>query len=91
MTGLQWKVARLGIGWTQEELAGRARVSRKTVSALEGEDHDVLDNNRKAILEALERGGVSFSSTEETVSVTFQRGVAGAVASAAEGAVASPA
>ena len=73
ITGVQLRLGRLGIGWTQEALADRANVSRDTVSALEGDSREVLPNNRDAVVGALKRGGASFEVTEETLTVVLQR------------------
>lgn len=73
VTGTQLRLGRLGIGLNQDDLADRARVGRGTISALESDAREVLPNNRDAVVAALEKAGVTFETTAETLTIIFQR------------------
>lgn len=75
MTGRQCLAARIGLGWTQSDLAGRASVSRGTIAALEDGKGTVLANNRTAVIAAFLAAGVTFTSDDTTESVSFLKEV----------------
>jgi transcriptional regulator with XRE-family HTH domain len=54
----QCRAARGWLGWTQDELAQRAKVALSTVRAFESGLHTPIGNNLDAIQRALEGGGI---------------------------------
>lgn len=54
----QCRAARGLLGWTQEELADRAGVSRSTVRGFESGQHELLRGSAAMIRGALETAGV---------------------------------
>ena len=54
------RAARGLLGWTQEELAKKARVGQSTVKDFEGKRRRPIENNLRAMQRALEAGGVEF-------------------------------
>lgn len=71
ISGTQWRAARAGRGLKQDELAERAKVSRGTIAALEGDSREVLDNNRLAVVEAFRQLGVTFETDDDGERVVF--------------------
>ena len=66
MTPEHIRAARNWIGWTQQELAGRAKVGLSTIKDYESGKRTPISNNVQAIRQALEAEGMVF--TEKTVS-----------------------
>jgi transcriptional regulator with XRE-family HTH domain len=58
LTPQQCRAARGLLGWTQEELAARAGVSRGTVRGFENGRHELLRGSATVIRGALEAAGV---------------------------------
>jgi transcriptional regulator with XRE-family HTH domain len=58
----QCRAARAWLDWSQEELAQRAKVALSTVRDFEKERREPIANNIDAMQQALERGGMLFSS-----------------------------
>jgi predicted transcriptional regulator len=56
----QVKAARCLLGWSQRDLARRARVGLSTVADFERGARDPIHNNVAAIMRALEEGGIKF-------------------------------
>ena len=58
----QIKAARALLGWSQEELASRSRLSIPTIKRLEAAEGEVggRDETREAIVGALQEGGIEF-------------------------------
>lgn len=63
----QCRAARGMLGWSQEQLAGSAGVSRATVADFEREIRTPVPNNLAAIRRALEEAGVVFLADGEVV------------------------
>lgn len=65
ITSRQSRAARALLGWTQETLADKARVSLTALKRLESEnDLEVYETTRDQIRRALEAAGIVFLSTE---------------------------
>ena len=54
----QCRGARGLLGWSQEDLADRAKVSRSTVKDFETERHGLQPGTERLLMDALEAGGV---------------------------------
>lgn len=66
ITARQSRAARALLGWTQETLADRARVSLTALKRLESESGlDVYETTRDQIRRALETAGIVLLSTEK--------------------------
>jgi transcriptional regulator with XRE-family HTH domain len=66
ITARQSRAARALLGWTQETLADRARVSLTALKRLESESRlDVYETTRDQIRRALEASGIVLLSTEK--------------------------
>jgi transcriptional regulator with XRE-family HTH domain len=66
ITARQSRAARALLGWTQETLADRARVSLTALKRLESESRlDVYETTRDQIRRALEAAGIVLLSTEK--------------------------
>jgi transcriptional regulator with XRE-family HTH domain len=65
MTPEQSRAARGWLGWSQAELASRARVSLRTLQAFEKGEKIPIANNLAAIRGALEAAGVSLVFDQE--------------------------
>jgi transcriptional regulator with XRE-family HTH domain len=61
MTARQCRAARAGLGWSQDDLANRAGLSRAVVTDFERGKRDTLPMALNALMDALEGGGVEFS------------------------------
>ena len=71
MSPEQARAARSWLGWTQAELAERARVGLSTVKDYEGGKRTPIPNNLEAIQRALEKAGMTF--TQDSVSGPIKR------------------
>jgi ribosome-binding protein aMBF1 (putative translation factor) len=60
MSPEQMRAARSWLGWTQAELAERARVGLSTVKSYEAVQRTPITNNLEALQRALESGGIEF-------------------------------
>jgi transcriptional regulator with XRE-family HTH domain len=66
ITSRQSRAARALLGWTQEALADRARVSLTSLKRLESEnDLEVYESTCDQVRRALEAAGIVFLSTEK--------------------------
>lgn len=61
MTPEQLRAARNWLGWTQQEMATRAKVGLSTIKDFESGKRSPIPNNVVAIRAALEAGGIAFS------------------------------
>jgi transcriptional regulator with XRE-family HTH domain len=61
MSPEQARAARSWLGWTQAELAERARVGLSTVKDYEGGKRTPIANNLEAMQRALESAGIGFT------------------------------
>ncbi|PVE22730.1 hypothetical protein DC522_19530 [Microvirga sp. KLBC 81] len=65
ITARQSRAARALLGWTQETLADKARVSLTALKRLESESGlEVYESTRDQVRRALEAAGIVFLSTE---------------------------
>jgi transcriptional regulator with XRE-family HTH domain len=62
MSPEQARAARSWLGWTQAELAERARVGLSTVKDYEGGKRSPIPNNLEAMQRALESAGMKFTA-----------------------------
>ena len=66
ITARQSRAARALLGWTQETLADKARVSLTALKRLESESGlDVYETTRDQVRRALETAGIVFLSTDK--------------------------
>ncbi|MCW5712534.1 MULTISPECIES: helix-turn-helix domain-containing protein [Hyphomicrobiales] len=66
ITARQSRAARALLGWTQETLADKARVSLTALKRLESENgFDVFETTRDGVRRALESAGIVLLSTEK--------------------------
>ena len=64
LTPEQCRAARALLDWTQDDLAGRAGVSRSTIRGFEGRQHELQRATAAAIRHALETGGVALLDSD---------------------------
>jgi ribosome-binding protein aMBF1 (putative translation factor) len=62
MSPEQCRAARNWLGWSQADLAAKARVGLSTVKDYERGERTPIPNNLSAIQRALEAGGMSFTA-----------------------------
>ena len=62
MTPAQCRAGRAAIGWSQQDLAEKAAVSRPVVQDFERNERVPIANNLRAIKAALEAAGVEFQA-----------------------------
>ena len=62
MSPEQCRAARGWLGWSQQTLAGRAKVSISTLKDFEGRRRRPIANNLDAIRRALEAAGIEFTN-----------------------------
>ncbi|MFT8988725.1 MAG: helix-turn-helix transcriptional regulator [Gluconobacter albidus] len=75
ITARQSRAARALLGWTQETLADRARVSLTALKRLESENGlEVFESTRDEVRRAFERGGIVFLNSDQSVGVMFVYG-----------------
>ncbi|PZP43914.1 MAG: hypothetical protein DI595_20690 [Agrobacterium fabrum] len=75
ITARQSRAARALLGWTQETLADRARVSLTALKRLESESGlEVYETTRDQVRRALEAGGIVFLSTDRGQGVLLVNG-----------------
>ncbi len=66
ITARQSRAARALLGWTQETLADKARISLTALKRLESESGlDVYETTRDEVRRALEAAGIVFLSTDK--------------------------
>jgi len=70
ITARQSRAARALLGWTQETLADKARVSLTALKRLESASGlEVYDSTRDEVRRAFERGGIVFLNSDQGVGV----------------------
>ncbi|MGN8113990.1 helix-turn-helix domain-containing protein [Labrys sp. 22185] len=75
ITARQSRAARALLGWTQEALADRARVSLTALKRLESENGlDVYESTSDQIRRAFEDGGIVFLNSDQGEGVMLVRG-----------------
>jgi transcriptional regulator with XRE-family HTH domain len=70
MTAAQIKAARNALGWTQRELAEKARINRRTVSNLEAGKHTPNSRTLLSIRQAFEVAGLEFVDAKPALSAS---------------------
>ncbi|WP_454919291.1 helix-turn-helix domain-containing protein [Xanthobacter sediminis] len=74
ITARQSRAARALLGWTQETLAEKARVSLTALKRLESESGlDVYETTRDQVRRAFEEGGIVFLNSGQGVGVLLVR------------------
>jgi len=74
ITARQSRAARALLGWTQETLAEKARVSLTALKRLESESGlDVYETTRDEVRRAFERAGIVFLNSGQGVGVLLVR------------------
>lgn len=77
ITARQSRAARALLGWNQETLADKARVSLTALRRLESENElRVYESTRDQVRRALEANGIVFMSTEKGEGVMYMRNAA---------------
>jgi transcriptional regulator with XRE-family HTH domain len=75
ITARQSRAARALLGWTQETLADKARVSLTALKRLESENGlGVYESTRDEVRRALEANGIVFLNSDQGEGVMFVRG-----------------
>jgi len=75
ITARQSRAARALLGWTQETLADKARVSLTALKRLESENGlDVFESTRDEVRRAFERGGIVLLNSDQGVGVMLVHG-----------------
>jgi len=69
ITRAQAKAARALLGWSQDDLAKRSGVVRRTLMSFETGERDPRDNTLRKIREAFERAGIEFVNKPAVVGV----------------------
>ena len=73
MQGRLIAAARSLLGWSQDELARRANIARKTLVGIERETGNPKRASEHAVVEVLEGEGVRFEETSERITVSLVR------------------
>ena len=73
MQGRLIAAARSLLGWSQDELARRANIARKTLVGIERESGNPKRASERAVVEILEAEGVRFEETSERITVSLIR------------------
>lgn len=73
ITGRQIQAARALLGWSQQQLADKAVVSRNALNRLENERVDARTSTVEAVRRALEDAGIEFLSDGESEGVRLRR------------------
>lgn len=77
ITARQSRAARALLGWTQETLADKARVSLTALKRLESHSSlEVYESTRDEVRRALERDGIVFLNSDQGVGVLLVEGKA---------------
>jgi predicted transcriptional regulator len=69
----QIRAARALLGWTQEMLADKSLVSLTALKKLEAGRKDVREATSQAVRKTLEKQGITFLSSSNTIGVMLQR------------------
>ena len=68
ITARQSRAARALLGWTQETLAGKARIALTALKRLESANGlEVYESTRDEVRRAFERGGIVFLNSDQGV------------------------
>ena len=74
ITARQSRAARALLGWTQETLADKARISLTALKRLESESRlDVYETTRDQVRRAFEANGIVFLNSDQGEGVMFVR------------------
>lgn len=74
MEGRQIKAARALLGWSQDELCERSKISRATLTDLENETGDPRKSSMTAVEEAFRKHAVVFTDDGTSIGVRAPRG-----------------
>ena len=75
ITSRQSRAARALLGWTQETLADKARISLTALKRLESENGlNVYETTQDQVRRAFEGGGVVFLNSDQGIGVLLVRG-----------------
>lgn len=74
MNGKLIAAARTLLGWSQDQLAEKAEVSRRTVISLETERGDPKRSTEKKVVDALKAQGIEFTEVPGKIGVAIRRG-----------------
>lgn len=75
ITARQSRAARALLGWTQETLADKARVSLTALKRLESPSGlEVYESTRDEVRRAFERAGIVFMHSDQSVGVVLVHG-----------------
>lgn len=75
ITARQSRAARALLGWTQETLADKARVSLTALKRLESTSRlEVYESTRDDVRRAFERAGIVFMRSDQSVGVMLVHG-----------------
>jgi transcriptional regulator with XRE-family HTH domain len=72
----QLKAARILLGWSQAELASKAKVGRNSLSRFESGMTDTKNSTIQALTSALQKGGIIFVSEASRVGIWLNLGEA---------------
>jgi transcriptional regulator with XRE-family HTH domain len=56
LTGSQCRAARALLGWSQDDLAGKSKVAKKTLALFERDEREPYDRTRAKLRTTLEKG-----------------------------------
>ncbi|MCI0431770.1 MAG: helix-turn-helix domain-containing protein [Rhodospirillales bacterium] len=73
ITGRQIHAARALLGWSQTDLADRARISQNTVYRLENDLLDARSSTVESVWRALEQAGIEFHSDRNFEGVRLRK------------------
>lgn len=62
---MQFRGARAMLNWTQEDLAVRSGISKRSIAVLEDGERGLRPENVETLVRALEAGGIEFYWTKE--------------------------
>lgn len=75
ITSRQSRAARALLGWTQETLADKARISLTALKRLESESGlEVYESTRDQVRRAFEQGGIVFMNSDQGIGVLLVHG-----------------
>jgi DNA-binding XRE family transcriptional regulator len=72
VTAGQIRAARSMLGWSQEELAQRSGVARRTITSLENDLLRPLDSSVRQVRRSLEAAGILFVGDGNKVGVLYE-------------------
>ncbi|WP_395454835.1 helix-turn-helix transcriptional regulator [Azospirillum melinis] len=73
MNGKLIAAARTLLGWSQDQLAEKAEVSRRTVISLETDKGDPKRSTEKKVVDTLKAQGIEFTEMPDKIGVAIRR------------------